>query len=209
MAECLLSKAAMEKIFIKIWWHLERLLQMQEQIQESLLETRQPRQMQGDLSVCVASLEPKLDSLPVNHITSPLFVPPPLEQRPHFFHTPLKWKFHVLMALNLLVGSLISTKFLIFIILRKINDCPLHPSTWVVQPWADTNGCVIITCSLLVPISYMPFNYSLPLLTLKILKENFQINPNHNYQWLSIKVWITFQQNHWTSTPFSVKLFCF
>lgn len=182
---------------------------MQEQIQESLLETRQARQMQGDLSVCVTSLEPTLDSLPVNHITNPLFVPPPLEQRRHFFHTPLEWKFHVLMALNLLVGSLLSTKFLIFIILRKINDCPLHPSIWVVQSWADTNVCVIITGSLLVPISYMPFNYSLPLLTLKILKENFQINPNHNYQWLSIKVWITFQQNHWTSTPFSVKLFCF
>lgn len=46
------------------------MLQMQEQIKESLLELRQAHQLQWYLSVRLAALEPKIDSVPVSHSTN-------------------------------------------------------------------------------------------------------------------------------------------
>lgn len=59
---------------------------MQEHIQDPLLAARQ---MQHDLSLRVAALDPKPDTILVSHVTNPSFAPPP-EQRYQNFRTPFK-----------------------------------------------------------------------------------------------------------------------
>lgn len=63
---------------------------MQQQMQESLLKTRQIQQSQHDLSDRVAALKPKLDSLPVSHASNPLFAPQFHDQRSHYTKPPFK-----------------------------------------------------------------------------------------------------------------------
>lgn len=63
------------KTKIQISWMNLQSSFINEQIQESLLETRQVRQSQQDLSICVTALEPKIDNIPISHATNPLFVP--------------------------------------------------------------------------------------------------------------------------------------
>lgn len=106
---------------------------MQEQIQESLLETKQARQMLQALSVRVATLEPKADSVPITDVTNPLFVPAPVNQRHHCFHTPIKMEVPCFDGTEPLGWIFKSTSFPIFIIPRMINVCPLQPFTWMVQ----------------------------------------------------------------------------
>lgn len=101
---------------------------MQEQIQESLLETRQVRQSQQDLSDRVAAFEPKIDNIHVSHATNPLLVPQFHENRchytrplfrmevPHFNETePLSWIFKIYNSLTSTMSS-------------KKNESPSHPS---------------------------------------------------------------------------------
>lgn len=70
-----------------------RLLQLQEQFQDSLLGTRQTRQMQEDFYARMANMELKQDSIPVQTAPSPLFFPLAHDHRPHFQHTPFKMEF--------------------------------------------------------------------------------------------------------------------
>lgn len=63
---------------------------MQEQLQEAIMEARQTRQLQQDLSVCIAALEPRQDPQPVSHLPNTAFTYPPYEHQPHYSPSPFK-----------------------------------------------------------------------------------------------------------------------
>lgn len=99
---------------------------MEEQIQESLLEAKQARQIQQDLSLRVAALEPKSDKIPVSHAKNPLFIPHSHEQRHQIFHTaykmgvprfdgtdPLRW---ILKITHLFLTSIILLRNNVFLL---------------------------------------------------------------------------------------------
>lgn len=90
MADGLRSKTAMEKNISEGFDGFSKILQMQEQLKQSLLESRQARQIQQDLSVRLAALELQINSVPVSHTTNPLFVPHPHEQSFPYDCTPFK-----------------------------------------------------------------------------------------------------------------------
>lgn len=50
---------------------------MQEQIQETLIESGLVHQNQQDLSDHVVAKEPKINNIHVSHTTNPLFIPQP------------------------------------------------------------------------------------------------------------------------------------
>lgn len=59
-------------------------------MQESLLESRQAKQIQQELPSYMAAPGPKSDKFPVSHVIDCLFVPPTHERRHQIFHTPCK-----------------------------------------------------------------------------------------------------------------------
>lgn len=77
-----------------------RMLQMQEQIREFLIEARQTRQMQQDLTIWLAALGPRSDAIPIRHITNLLFLSPTMINVHIIFTLLLKWKLHISLALN-------------------------------------------------------------------------------------------------------------